>query len=264
MPRVCQVLRVFTRDGAGGNHLGVVSDVTGLDDAAMQTIAADLGYSETVFIDWMDGHVPSVRIFTPAVEMPFAGHPLVGTAYTLLHLGPGGLDTVICPAGEVAIGVDGGVAWIETALDPANATEVDLDGFADRSHIPKPVRSWLVDIPSTYAVIEVATAEAVGAMTPDADALREHFGVLVFARHDTHVRSRFFAPSGGVFEDPATGSAAVAMATANVASGESTGSVVIHQGEEMGHPSRIDLSWTATTARLAGACERDDARMLDI
>ncbi len=264
MPRVCQILRVFTRDGEGGNHLGVVNDVTGLDAAGMQAIAADLGFSETVFIDWTDGDVPSVRIFTPEVEMPFAGHPLVGTAHTLLQLGPGGVEKVRCPAGDVSIGVDGAASWIEAALDPANARPVDLADFARRAGIPAPVRTWLVDIPSTYAVLEVADAGGVAAITPNADILSEHFGVLVFARSGDHVRSRFFAPAGGVYEDPATGSAAVAMATANVASGETSGSVVIHQGKEMGHPSRIALSWTPTTARLAGTCDRDEARFLDI
>ena len=79
MSRPCHVLRVFTRGDEGGNHLGVVVDAIALSTDRMQAIATDLGFSETVFIDWTDttDH-PKVRIFTPADELPFAGHPLVG------------------------------------------------------------------------------------------------------------------------------------------------------------------------------------------
>ena len=76
MTRTVRVLRVFTRDGAGGNPLGVHDGILG--DNEMQAVAAELGYSETVFLgDPLDGVVPA-RIFTPSYEMPFAGHPLVG------------------------------------------------------------------------------------------------------------------------------------------------------------------------------------------
>ena len=87
--RHCQVLSVFTRDGAGGNPLGVITDVTGLDGAAMQAIATELGFSETVFLDSTRPGVPQARIFTPAAEIPFAGHPLVGAGWVLGAMGPG-------------------------------------------------------------------------------------------------------------------------------------------------------------------------------
>ena len=88
--RHCYVLRVFTRGDEGGNHLGVVTDVTGLDTETMQGIATELGFSETVFIDWQNEGVPFVRIFTPAAEMPFCGTPA----------GRGGLDAGCCRSGE--------------------------------------------------------------------------------------------------------------------------------------------------------------------
>ena len=87
MPRPCLVIRVFTRDGKGGNHLGVVTELEGLDTAKMQLIANDLGFSETVFIDQHAGDVPRVRIFTPELELPFAGHPLLqGGEWRVLRL----------------------------------------------------------------------------------------------------------------------------------------------------------------------------------
>ena len=74
----------------------------------MQAIAADLGFSETIFVDWVDpGAPPSVRIFTPANEMPFAGHPLVGCAWTLAKLGPGSGNVIVTPVGPVDFTVDG-------------------------------------------------------------------------------------------------------------------------------------------------------------
>jgi PhzF family phenazine biosynthesis protein len=83
--RQCYVLRVFTRGDEGGNHLGVIVDLTALDAPMMQTIAVDLAFSESVFID-ASGDVPHCRIFTPTAELAFAGHPLVGAAWLLHHL----------------------------------------------------------------------------------------------------------------------------------------------------------------------------------
>ena len=113
MARPVQILRVFTDGTQGGNHLGVVADTVKLDDERMQTIATELGFSETVFIDWQMGGVPHVRIFTPVSELPFAGHPLVGAAWLLLRAGPGGVDRVSCGAGEVKIASEGDRVWIE-------------------------------------------------------------------------------------------------------------------------------------------------------
>ena len=81
--RPVQVLSVFTRDGEGGNKLGFVADGTDLETQQMQAIATDLGFAETVFLDWVDRPHPYVRIFTPGQEMMFAGHPLVGTAWAV-------------------------------------------------------------------------------------------------------------------------------------------------------------------------------------
>ncbi len=117
MPRHCYVLRVFTRGDEGGNHLGVVTDATGLTTDSMQAIAVELGFSETIFLEWEERKLPRVRIFTPGGELPFAGHPLVGMAWTLKQLGPGGPDTVRCAAFDVAISLIGDEAAIDVPLD---------------------------------------------------------------------------------------------------------------------------------------------------
>jgi trans-2,3-dihydro-3-hydroxyanthranilate isomerase len=263
MSRECQILRVFTRDGAGGNHLGVVTEGCGIDDAIMQGIAADLGFSETIFlIRGSDG--PSVRIFTPAIELPFAGHPLVGITWVLVGLEGEAIDTIRCGAGDVRVGMEGDAAWIEAPIDPANSHRDDRTSLAARAGLPVPARSWTVSIPMDYVILEYADAATVAAATPAADALAEVIGTLIFARDADRVRARFFAPSGGIYEDPATGSAAVALATALLAEGESQGSVTVHQGEEMGHPSQIDLSWRHDAARIGGGCVRDEIRSIPV
>lgn len=257
------MLRVFTRDGEGGNHLGVVNDVTDLDTDAMQEIAADLGFAETVFVDWTAEGPPYVRIFTPGQELPFAGHPLVGTAWAILTMGPGGVDTLRCGIGEVAAGLEGDGAWIRAPLVADNAVRTDLGAYAARARLKSPLRSWLVAMPKEYAVLEYETAGAVASADPDYEVMKERFGTMLVARAPDQTRVRFFAPDAGVFEDAATGSAAVAYATALVSEGETAGSATIHQGEEMGHPSRIGLSWSATAAQIGGACVHDETKLLD-
>ena len=117
MSRPCHVLRVFTRGDVGGNHLGVVNDLAGLSSAGMQQIATDLAFSETVFIDW-DGSVtdPAVRIFTPASELPFAGHPLVGAAWTLSNLGAGTAGNIDTAVGRTNFEVNGASVSIRCSI----------------------------------------------------------------------------------------------------------------------------------------------------
>jgi trans-2,3-dihydro-3-hydroxyanthranilate isomerase len=261
MPRPCLVIRVFTRDGSGGNHLGVINDVTGLDDEMMQAIAADLGFSETIFIDWREGGVPVTRIFTPTMEMPFAGHPLVGAAWVMLRVGPGDIDGLRCGIGDVKIRVEGDVAWVDAPMVPANA-HLDDDSFAARVHLPTPRRAWRVEMPLDYRMVELPAADDVASVAPDTSAFGSVDGLTVFARDGERIRMRFFIPTAGIDEDPATGSAAVALATMFAADGETEGRVTIDQGEEMGHPSRINLRWSGTTASIGGTVAHDELREL--
>ena len=263
MSRPCHVLRVFTRGSDGGNHLGVINDRTGLDTDVMQAIAADLGFSETVFVDWRPPEPPFVRIFTPMMELQFAGHPLVGTAWVMNVLGPGLHESLRCGTGDVGVRMDGDVVWIEAALDQPVRDAAHMS-VPSRAGLPPPVRSWLVDMPKEYLVLQYTDAATIATVAPAWEPLSEVFGTLVFARHGDAVRARFFAPDAGVPEDPATGSAAVALAAVLVDSGESAGKVSIDQGEEIGYPSRIELSWTAETASIGGTVVRDEVRILDV
>jgi len=248
MSRPCSVLRVFTREGEGGNHLGVISDLEGLDTAGMQQIARDLGYSETVFIEYGDD--VSVRIFTPEMELPFAGHPLVGAAAYLFEAGYPATK-MRCGIGEVRIRRDGDVYWVVAPMSPERAYR-DGAAFARDVGMVDPVSTWRVDMPLDYRLVELASADDVTQVAPDPAALAAAFGLAVYARDGRHIRMRFFGPGAGIAEDPATGSAAVALATRFAAAGERNGRATIDQGEEIGHPSRIELRWEGNTASIGG------------
>ena len=260
--RPCNVLRVFTSGNEGGNHLGVILDTVGLDTAGMQAIATGLGFSETTFVDWAAGEVPHVRIFTPAVELQFAGHPMVGTGWLLATMGPGGVDRMRCGIGDVAFTVEGGSAWVETALPTAVEDAPDGADIAARAGLPAPVRSWWAAVPQRYLVLDAGDPAAVAAAAPDFDALREVEAVYVIAGTD-RVSARFFAPRLGVDEDPATGSAAVCLAAVRAYEGQPSGEVIIDQGAEIGMPSRIDLRWGGGAVSIGGTVVHDETRVLE-
>ena len=243
----------------------MVNDITGLDDDTMQTIAAELGFSETVFIDWMDGGTPHVRIFTPAVEMPFAGHPLVGSAWVLASIGPGTVNEMTCGVGSIPFRSDPDATWVDTPLVTDVRIADDGAAIADEAGLPEPVRAWWAMMPLPYLVLDLGTAEVVSKATPDISKLATSGAgkTYIIGSQGDDLRVRFFAPDAGVPEDPATGSAASAYAAVRVFEGESAGAVTIHQGEEIGHPSTIRLSWSPDRATLGGSVRRDEGRILE-
>lgn len=186
-----EVLRVFTGPGgSGGNLLGVVRDGGSVPPARRQELAAELGYSETIFVD--DAVRGVVRIFTPSAELPFAGHPLVGTAWLL------GIDVLRPPAGEVPTWTDDdGVVWIRGRAEwaPGRLTErYDSPAAVDALPAPPPGEGWLY----AWAWLD----EPAG-----------------------HVRARGFPRRGdAIVEDEATGASATVL-TARLGR-----ALTIHQG----------------------------------
>ena len=176
------VLRVLTEaGGTGGNHLGVFLDGAAIAPGDRQRVAADLGFSETVFVD--DAARGEVRIFTPGTELPLAGHPLVGTAW-LLGRERTPVAVLRPPAGEVPTWSADGLTWIRAR--PEWAPEFELRRLDDG------------------AAVEALAVPAVGLV--DAWAWEdEPVGT---------VRSRVFAPDLGVPEDEATGAAALRLGAA--------------------------------------------------
>ena len=180
------VLRVFVGpDGGGGNPLGVFVDGRAIEPARRQAVAANLGFSETVFVDAIEdtGHgAATIRIFTPGTELAFAGHPTVGTSWLLAELGRG-VGTLHVPAGDVVTWHDDGRTWVRARA------------------------SWVHDID----VREYGSPAEVDALTPDAT---HEVGVYAWAWEDEaagRIRSRYFAADIGIVEDEATGAAAVIL-----------------------------------------------------
>ncbi|MGZ8665623.1 MAG: PhzF family phenazine biosynthesis protein [Solirubrobacterales bacterium] len=176
------VLRVFANEeGDWGNPLGVFLDGGSVPESERQRVAAELGYSETVFLD--DPERGALTIYTPAAEIPFAGHPLVGTAWLLARVGRP--PALLRPAaGEVGVRIEGEGAFIDGRGDWSAFHAVELEGTAQVDELRGSPEGTGGDV-YAWAWID----EAAGT-----------------------VRARSFAPDFGIPEDEATGSAALGLA----------------------------------------------------
>lgn len=223
-------LAVFTRDGQGGNPLAVVPFDRVPSDRWLETARA-IGYSETVFVEDADPAV--VHIYTPGRRIPFAGHPLVGSAFAL-------------PRAE-RIRFDTG--WAAVSRDGEVAVTVDIDCEVEETTPPGFAKAaFLVEMPLPYLIVEVDSPADVSGLAADTVADLGHAYFWAW-EGDNLVRARFFAADLGVPEDPATGSAAVALARTMV---PPSGEITVHQGEEMGSPSLIRLSWKGKAVTIGG------------
>ena len=264
------VVDVFTDRAFAGNPLAVVLGADELTTAQMQSIAREFNLAETTFPlpPTTDGADYRVRIFTPAQELPFAGHPSVGTAWVLRSLArlETGTVTQECGAGLLAVDVDprgamltGGAATVGEPLDPAPfCAAVDLDAGAA---VGTPVR-W-AGTGLEFAYLHVAD-DAVARARPVLSALAEigGAGVSVFSYADGRVHARVFAAGVGVPEDPATGSAALGcgvwLVTAGLVDADGTTSYVVEQGIEMGRPSRLTCQVEAVGGEVVRATVRGE------
>ncbi|HEY7726931.1 MAG TPA: PhzF family phenazine biosynthesis protein [Candidatus Eisenbacteria bacterium] len=256
---------VFTTARFGGNPLAVLPHADGLSDRRMQQIAREFNYSETSFVFPATGaHTRRVRIFTPAREVPFAGHPNVGTAFVLATIGElGGATSVTFEeeAGPVAISIDrggGGVRSCEVAAPQplslgetvpaplvAGAVSLDAGDLVTERHPPRAVSvglPFLMTELKDRSALERARINAEGFDAIAAQGIRPSIYLYTRADGDCDLRVRMFAPQSGVPEDPATGSAACAVAglLAHL-DGRADGGFRwrIVQGVEMGRPSAL-------------------------
>ena len=248
--RAYVVADVFTDVPLQGNPVAVFTDAAGLGAELMQRAARELNLSETVFVLPGDGaeYDAHIRIFTPALELPFAGHPVLGTAFVLGdHLG---LHTVRLKteAGVVAISLeraDGRIVFGEMAQPvptwTAFARAAELLAAVGVEHSELPVEVY--DNGPRHTYVRLPHAASVAALAPDIGALGRFgaVGVSCFALDGARVKTRMFGPGLGVAEDPATGSAAGPLAVhlarhGVIGFGER---LEIHQGAEIGRPSTL-------------------------
>ncbi len=254
---------VFTARAYGGNPLAVVPEAGGLDDAQMQAIAREFNLSETTFVTPGGGAGRfRVRIFTPGSELPFAGHPIVGTAVALRHLGRVATEAVFeLKVGPVKVALgdsgatfarDGAPEMRKVALPPAEiAALIGASALAGEPfeagygtaflHIPLPDRAAVAHARLRRELWERAAPHLWGRGVYAFAVTGQEGGV-------THIHARMFAPGLGVGEDPATGSAAAGLVGALPGPAGGVHRVAITQGVEMGRPSLIE----ATATRIGG------------
>lgn len=258
---------VFTDRHFGGNPLAVVLDGRGLAETTMQAIAREFNYSETTFVLPPDDarHTARVRIFTPGGELPFAGHPTIGTAYILACLDRLGSAVDIIfeeQVGPVPVSIerdgDGRVlaCTLTTALAPTRLETIDdrssvaaMLGLTPESVVAEP-QVWSCGVP--FLVVPLSGVAQLAAARLDHErwqallAQRSSQKVYLVARAGTDCwRVRMFAPGLGVAEDPATGGAAAALAGWLAArfAGPAARRWTLLQGQEIGRPSTLVLSY---------------------
>ncbi len=255
-----RVVDVFTREPLQGNPLAVFPDASGIDDQTMQKIAREMNLSETVFVlpATRADCVASLRIFTPARELPFAGHPTVGTSFVLLDLGlvPSATERFVLEekVGPVPIRIERGeppLIWLRTpAITWGRAYDRSLCAQAlglDVADLLE-LTPQLLSAGNPTLFIPLEDKQAVDRSWLDSHGISmikrdddEAFCVFVFTPTPEGAYSRMFAPEYGVQEDPATGSStgplAAYMMKHGLASGAAGGQFLSEQGTKMGRRS---------------------------
>ncbi len=260
---------VFTETAFGGNQLAVFPDAQGLSDRAMQALAREFNFAETTFVlpPQDPRHARRVRIFTPRTEVPFAGHPTVGTAAVLARLGliemSGGITTIVFEEGVGPVAVEiqagGAVAFTRLVLEKdveSPSTLPARKAAAATLSLPEEavLEAWFASVGLPFCFIHLATKEAVDRAALDRAAWSANFArawapnLFLFAGElppASRLYARMFAPAYGIEEDPATGSACAALAGCladRLPSHDGTFTWQIDQGVAMGRPSLIEAS----------------------
>lgn len=252
------VVDVFTSHPLAGNPLAVFTDARGLAQDVMQALARELNLSETTFVlPAESGGTARVRIFTPRAEIPFAGHPTLGTALVLgepveaqmltLELGVGHVPVVLERQADRVVG-----GWFTrpAPLPVAFAHTDALLGALGVQQTASPVVVY--DNGMRHAAVHLASHAQVSSLRPDLSALSRVLidTIDVFAFEGQEALLRVFAPSHGVYEDPATGSAAapVFLHLVEHASFDPEATLSIRQGEHLTRPSLIQVRQSSSSA----------------
>jgi trans-2,3-dihydro-3-hydroxyanthranilate isomerase len=247
---------VFTDRRFGGNPLAVFPDAEGLSDAEMQSLAAEFNLSETTFVlpPADKANTARVRIFNRRSEMPFAGHPNVGTAWVLRDRGSKLRFEEIAGLVEVEIADDKPTIAAPQPLQLGAEMPADLlagcVGIAAGDVVTKNHKPVLATVGNSFVIAEV-TGEALTRAVPDLGRIREahksysaagpgRLPLYLYAHDGERVRTRMFSPLSGTVEDPATGSAATPLAALLLSlKKDLEHSLTIVQGVEMGRPSLL-------------------------
>ena len=270
---------VFTDTRFGGNQLAVLPEASGISDRQMQQIAREFNFAETTFVLPSETHTRRVRIFTPTQEMPFAGHPNIGTAFVLAtagEFGSIGASTSVTfeeKAGPVPISIQqrGGRIWCElkapvplslgrtiSAEFLAAAVSLTASDVVTHTHLPQ-----VASVGFPFLMAELAHKAALGRARVNMEGLDALVAqgvapdIHLYTRSEDEfdIRARMFAPLDGIPEDPATGSANCALvAMLSHYNGVDDGgfSWRIAQGMEMGRPSVLEARTEKKAGTLTG------------
>jgi trans-2,3-dihydro-3-hydroxyanthranilate isomerase len=258
-----RIVNVFAEAPLEGNPLAVFEDGRGFDDATMQALALQFNLSETTFILPSTQGSARVRIFTPTFEMPFAGHPTLGTAHVVRALGRGGLDgdgvTLEMKAGLIRVSARGDEWTLEAKPPRVRVVETPRGALATMLGIDAgclAAEPMWVDTGSEQLVIPLASADAVRQCAPDAALLARHGSVglpgggeramayvWAYDGPDAVVARFFFPKHGAIVEDPGTGSACANLGGWLVATNATLPrSLAISQGDAVGRHCRLGLT----------------------
>ena len=252
------VYDVFTATAFGGNQLAVFPDARDLPEDRLQAITREFNFSEVTFVypPQNPAHTARVRIFTPTREVPFAGHPTIGTAIALHDLGRGsdlvlelGVGPIPCHVGETGASFTTPVP-LEVIAQPAPSLVAEALGLpvaAIRTDRHAPVQASLG---LAFVLLELADRAALAAAQPVIEACRRgaalhpaglDFAIFAYVRNGEAVEARMFAPLDNMPEDPATGSASATLGAflAQLPGGPQR--LAISQGVDMGRPSQIGV-----------------------
>ncbi|HEV8622150.1 MAG TPA: PhzF family phenazine biosynthesis protein [Actinomycetota bacterium] len=252
-----RLVDVFCERPLAGNQLCVVPEPGSLDDAAMQSLAREIGFSETTFVTAYDDDRFSMRIFTPDAELPFAGHPTLGTAFVMVAEGRVRSPlTQVVAAGEfpVEVDLDRGFATMHQ-LPPTFGPEIDdlaevaAGGGLTPADLHPDLPPRLVSTGLPHLLVPVRDEATLRRATRNDEALRalwKHHGpdcIYLFALTDQGATARLFDAGLGIGEDPATGSAAGPLGAYLAARGVGgmPGKLAIRQGDQVGRPSVLHV-----------------------
>lgn len=267
------VYDVFTDTRFGGNQLAIFPEASHIPEDALQSIASEFNFSEVTFVypPADANQTARVRIFTPTMEVPFAGHPTIGTAKALADMGHGpdmvlelGIGPLPCTAGPHGARFTSNAPLARLATpDPAlvaRALGLSPDRLDTRQHIPT-----LASVGLPFTLTALASSADLAACQPDIAAFREgakahpqglDFAQFAYVREGDTIHARMFAPLDNIPEDPATGSACAALVAFLCDLEKQPLALTVHQGEDMGRPSLIELTADGTSVSVAGQAVR--------
>lgn len=267
------VYDVFSDEAFGGNQLAIIPDAGSLPEADLQRIAREFNYSESTFVYPAENpsHTARVRIFTPTMEIPFAGHPIVGTVMALHDMGGASEMTLELGVGPLTCNVKNGQVSFTTSAELEIMAEPDVSLVAEALGLEAADISCATHTPTMaslglpFTITELTSREALARCVPETNVMRRgaetypsslDFAQFAYVKEGNTIHARMFAPLDNIPEDPATGSACAALGALLAKFTGSEQTLNIRQGEDMGRLSLIGLSTDHGAVTISGTAKR--------